>query len=457
MAKYCGRCGSLLNDVTESCPICDIVKTKPQKNKKKMVIVILAIIVLVCAIIGVLFGLGLLDISSINIGSTQKSAIIYNKGNSYYINGSGNLFLLDGENVTSVKEYKDDSECKRVNWLSADNSAYDGKTIYAQCGDESENLYKYTFDEEGIIKESVWVSGEVLKNSVVTNDIGYYTRNMHYWNIDGDYVYFICTPSLEYLQSQKDIAYQLGRISIDGSNIEFIGETASAYAIKDGWIYFYDNGYVYDEGKSDKYYIDYDRVGLYKMKTDGSKKELLLNGFEQDVEDTGLYNQLCDKISIIDDYIYFIDYSENGKSRVCRIRTDGTGLEFVTENGAYSYTVDTKNNNLYYVSGRFGWSSASSRDMYKVYLETGSEQNIGEYKGSGNPEFSYADNYIYMQSYNYSVGTKVCGVRYNISSGVVENLIGIVNQDSEMVINPNTGGYEIQKSEETEEYYWEIE
>ena len=92
---------------------------------------------------------------------------------------------------------------------------------------------------------------------------------MAQWKTDGDYVYFITEPQKDYVNVDKPIYYKLGRISFDGKTIESVNSiTASSYTIDNGWIYYFDNGYV---GNENDFSIESENVGLYKIKIDAVK------------------------------------------------------------------------------------------------------------------------------------------------------------------------------------------
>ncbi len=457
MAKFCGCCGSPLDGNTGLCPNCNKINVN-KKNNKKLLLIILAVVVAVAVVLCVGANFDFSVVSTGSSSDSSDSAIFDDKGKEYYLSGGGNAFLLDEETVNSVKEIADDSGLRSITGLAPTVSVYDGKYLYGRCGDDRTNLYKYSFNEDGTVEKSVWVSEKVLNNSVVVNDIGYYTGNMMDWTICGEYVYFICIPGLEFRVNQYDIAYKLGRISKDGKKIEFIGETASTYAIKDGWIYFYDNGFTFDKKDKHHFEIDKNRAGIYKMRTNGSQKKLLLDNFVMDETHDDGYNRMCDKMQVVGDYLYFIDYSEMGKSRICRMKTDGSDVQYITQNGSYIYTVDTDSNELYYVTGEFGWSQEEFREMYKVSLDSREEHKISEQIDPSCFKLTYWNNYIYFHNSYFYLETnesRTCGMRYSIPTNTLERLNGVVEQNSEFLVNPNTGGYEKKIDEPIEENTWE--
>lgn len=395
------------------------------------------------------------DDGSVTAGNTsEKECVIHNSNGEYYIKSSNIVKLEDDGSVTAVKYNGAEEETNAIS-ISDEKSVYVDDAIYAQQSDITTELYKFDFtNKTDTMERSVWVDEETLLNSDVAINSNY-TGNMSYWNADGDYVYFICNPTMDYFQSEKSIAYRLGRISKDGKTIEFIGEeTASAYTVKDGWIYFYDNGYTYE---SNNFNIDYERAGIYKMKGDGSEKTLLLDGFEPDDRINNYifdeYNTLCDKMNIYNDYLYFIDYSVRGESRVCRVKLDGSGYERISDNGAYCYTINLDKNNMYYASGEGGYSRTGKRTIYEASLKDNAEKELFEYGSIGEPVISYYNGYLYFKNCGQFVATVndkgVSGMRYNLVEEKMERLYGYYE------IEKTTDGIFESQNRKGPYFYWE--
>ena len=165
------------------------------------------------------------------------------------------------------------------------------------------------------------------------------------------------------------------------------------------------------------------------MKSDGSQKQLLLNNFETDENNirTNRFFVYYDKINIVDDYIYFIDHSKNGKSRVSRMKTDGSEQEFVSDKETYSYTVDSENDKLYYATGKFGVCLYGDTTIYEVSIGKKTEVELFKYDVSGQPEFSDYDNHLYFTNQDYFCMSKdarlgVRGMRYDLNNKTLESL-----------------------------------
>lgn len=383
--------------------------------------------------------------------SSRSSSVIKNDFGTYYLSKCGLVKLNEDESVDLVEytyekqiDSKDqDSTLFNNIALSLNKNIAVGNNIYFQDENDNNKLYKCTFEKKNEVIKENWIDINTLKNScvsVLNTDSGY-TGNMDNWQFYGDYVYFNYIPTQDYLSVEKEISYRLGRISLDGTSIEFINDTiASTYAIKDGWIYFYDNGYTYDDSISYGYSIDYNRAGIYKMKCDGTEKQLLIEDFKQvadDAENYNIkkYNIVCDDFSIRDKFIYFLDYSDRGKSRVCRLNIEDNNIDYVSDISAYNYTVDEENHTLYYSSGQYNESQTDPRTIYKLDLNNSEEQELFKYGRYGNPELNIYDDSLYIYSHSFRVGDSkekadVCGMRYNISTSKMDALYGYRESDN---------------------------
>lgn len=488
MANFCGKCGTRLDERTGLCTNCDSSPIKeredataelrsdsennnqteavfqdntyqseqkvqkPKKKSRKAIKITAIILAAVIVVSGVLCVLNCFNIVKIPIIDTVLNSVGLSKYTpktsetpAVIKNGNGEFYLgsyptVKMESDGSLKPIKYAPEGKRLS-LSAEKSAYDGKYIYAQNGDDLSQLYKFELNSDGTASKTVWVDEATLKNSGVVagkkENNNRYTGTMKCFQADGEYIYFLCLPSIEYYMTERDINYRMGRIKKDGTSIEFIGDTrASSFAVRDGWIYFFDNGYndisINPIGESESVSntrIDYARAGIYKMKTDGSQKQLLVGGFTQNKD--YVVNDLCNNLTIAGDYIYYLDCSENGKSRVARIKTDGSDRTYITQGSACSYTLDTDNNKLYYISGEYEKPSLEKRNVYEVGIADKTEIEL--FKVISNEiEFRYSDGYLYfMNTGNYNIGDSsksalTCGKRYNLAERKTEDLKGYV-------------------------------
>ena len=249
---------------------------------------------------------------------------------------------------------------------------------------------------------------------------------------DGQYLYFIIKPSMDYMSAvSKDSLYKIGKMSFDGKEVDWYDVVASSYTIDDGYIYYFNNGYTPDGGS---YSFNFENSGLYKMKLDGSGKELMYNDFEPESDTKNqLYFYDLKDMKVYGDYLYFANYSSKGENKVCRIKKDGSDFETVSKNSAYSLSFDTENNKLYYI-GRGDNTGLAKRKCYEILLDTFDETELFEI-GINEPDVYYYNNYLYL---NYadtalaadisSVSSVMIGERYDTVNKKLELLYGHYNK-----------------------------
>ena len=290
-----------------------------------------------------------------NENENGKSLIIKN-GDMDLLTG-GQLVSIDDEKVSLFDNVKnlDDSNTKNISY---GNSVVIDDTIYTVG--KSKTLSKYKLNDEELIEEE-WVSSDTLFNNVIAETEGSsqpsYVSCMDNFQTDGNYVYFVVDNKFEYAQSIKSVANRLGRISLDGNDVEFVGDVvATAYTIDDEYIHYFDNG------KEENGNVDSSKIGIYKAKLDGSKKECLYSDFEKDSSNSNNV-ELCTQLMVKNNKIYFVDNSALGKGRVCKINMNGSGYNFVTENSAISFGLDEKGETLYFTNTDYLISTLYKKDL----------------------------------------------------------------------------------------------
>lgn len=388
------------------------VPKKQKKKSKKPLIAITSLVLVVAIVVGVFFMLPKGTASKV-----PNSAVFKNQYGEYYL-GTYNLENT-GEFTSSTLTYDNEEEESNFGAINPYSTAYDGESFYGRIGDNA-TLFKTSFDSKSHANAEIWVSESNLSNMDLR------AVCMYYFQADEDYIYFSYQPPLEYFISELEDTYKLGRISKDGKDIYLYDEVASSYAVKDGWIYYYDNGYVYDESQN-RYGYNENNIGIYKMKVDGSNKQTLCDDFTEDDNEATDAIRCCDKLRIYGDNLYYLDYSVSGKSRVCRMDLDGNQLEYISENGAFNYAVDTENNFLYYSTGELGNAQTDKRTLYQVNLNNGEEESLMKLS-YGNIDFSVYNNTLYFFDNNFAPGDtdnhKVSGMRYDIKNEKLQNLMG---------------------------------
>lgn len=387
-----------------------------------------------------LFALLLLPVIGMTVISGCSSAEKTSTGNEVVVNNNGNDYYLDagiivnlGKNgelsAVGCEATEDNNNVQYVDniapeKLSKYKSVYINNAIY--CVKES-NLYKYTFtDNKNILKKE-----EITINSDAFAD-EYGSKLIYDLKTDGQYLYFIIKPSMDYMSAvSKDSLYKIGKMSFDGKEVDWYDVVASSYTIDDGYIYYFNNGYTPDGGS---YSFNFENSGLYKMKLDGSGKELMYNDFEPESDTKNqLYFYDLKDMKVYGDYLYFANYSSKGENKVCRIKKDGSDFETVSKNSAYSLSFDTENNKLYYI-GRGDNTGLAKRKYYEILLDTFDETELFEI-GINEPDVYYYNNYLYL---NYadtalaadisSVSSVMIGERYDTVNKKLELLYGHYNK-----------------------------
>lgn len=363
--------------------------------------------------------------------STGNEVVVNNNGNDYYLDAG--LIVNLGKNgelsAVGCEATEDNNNVQYVDniapeKLSKYKSVYINNAIY--CVKES-NLYKYTFtDNKNILKKE-----EITINSDAFAD-EYGSKLIYDLKTDGQYLYFIIKPSMDYMSAvSKDSLYKIGKMSFDGKEVDWYDVVASSYTIDDGYIYYFNNGYTPDGGS---YSFNFENSGLYKMKLDGSGKELMYNDFEPESDTKNqLYFYDLKDMKVYGDYLYFANYSSKGENKVCRIKKDGSDFETVSKNSAYSLSFDTENNKLYYI-GRGDNTGLAKRKCYEILLDTFDETELFEI-GINEPDVYYYNNYLYL---NYadtalaadisSVSSVMIGERYDTVNKKLELLYGHYNK-----------------------------
>lgn len=363
--------------------------------------------------------------------STGNEVVVNNNGNDYYLDAGIIVNLGKNGELSAVgcEATEDNNNVQYVDniapeKLSKYKSVYINNAIY--CVKES-NLYKYTFtDNKNILKKE-----EITINSDAFAD-EYGSKLIYDLKTDGQYLYFIIKPSMDYMSAvSKDSLYKIGKMSFDGKEVDWYDVVASSYTIDDGYIYYFNNGYTPDGGS---YSFNFENSGLYKIKLDGSGKELMYNDFEPESDTKNqLYFYDLKDMKVYGDYLYFANYSSKGENKVCRIKKDGSDFETVSKNSAYSLSFDTENNKLYYI-GRGDNTGLAKRKCYEILLDTFDETELFEI-GINEPDVYYYNNYLYL---NYadtalaadisSVSSVMIGERYDTVNKKLELLYGHYNK-----------------------------
>ena len=414
MAKFCGRCGSPLNSqglcpncapkaaqspaVTPAAPAAAAQTVKPEKKKNKLKIIIpviagsLVVIgaLVFCAIFFKWFGGTSEEKPSKDVVTSQLQAVSKTSYGTMW--GRYNLDL-----VTSEEQLLENTMLgeERVD----PRMAQDGDTFYGVVSDKVDAWRKVTVTGKTSATTDIWVSEQQLDDSILcfkAGDSKIHVRDMGIFFADGDWVYSYVAGSLEWRTSHQELNYRIVRASKDGKTIEFVGDEtvrACECVVYNGWIYYVDNGYVYD-GKAMS--TDESRVGIYKMKCDGSGKTCIYSEFKPTVGyDYGYYGN-AGNLTLYNGKLYFDDFSD-GSSSLARINLDGSGYERLTVNiPCDSFAIDPENDMLYFVEGKCHNASQNAAKLYKLDLGSRELNILGGWvlSYSANP-IAVVDGYLY--------------------------------------------------------------
>lgn len=199
-----------------------------------------------------------------------------------------------------------------------------------------------------------------------------------YINVVGDWIYFY---------SQTDDLSGIFKIRIDGSERQYLGTGKYYLNVVNDWIYFMDNTIG-----------DYN-YGIYRMRTDGSKKELLIN-------------ENISNIYIIDDYIYYrLDKDNDGG--FYKVKTDGTQSqrfytdEFLSQHTSIGVKFVVEGEWLYYNKQYIHVDN--QKGIYKIKVDGTEWQPVFTIKDGDTNEYSEELNGFTLQesSIYYSLNSYV--------------------------------------------------
>lgn len=425
-ALVCGYCGKNQKSNTENDS-----SDKRSKRTLQHFFIISIIIICIGAISGVVFfASGKLQLfNHSDSDSDNYSNVFTNQYGSYYTSGSVLVLINDDGTMEKVVYYDIDSANEKKDACINPNSAvFDTDCIYAQSDEGLENnkLYKYHFIDKTTLERTVWVQDNVLKESVLWvnkyDACGLDTKN---WIKSGDYIFFLYVPNKSYIHFDSKDAYTICRVKKDGSSIEsFSSNRVSSFTVNNNWIYFWENGYV----DSHKWYND-KFVGLKKMRFDSSEEITILSGLELSSKmQTPLLCNICDQLKSIEQYVYFIDRSVSGKSRLYRINTqDNDCIELISKESVKSYGIDLEQNKVYYVTDNLDINSDTKPNFIVHNLNTGEESVLLE--GILNSDYEVplimGDQIFFYNAFSTVKNNKdICGAKYMIKKKTLKYLYG---------------------------------
>jgi len=487
--QFCGNCGAKLGTVqaapasvysgAPASPLptepAEAQKAKKSINKKAVFIGGGIGVAAIAAILIVLFlvilpggsdsGSDYTQNTTFNIGGTEYYAaygLVKNSGDPSFV-------MLTGEE-------------EKYAFIDVLRSARVGNTFY--CGRTGVGpdycFVRSTINGDGTATESKWISDEVILESsfiqeynsaggnLGTSDARMWlaTASMNFY-ADGDYIYFNLKPDHEHAINQGYLTDNIVRVPLDGSRIERVGDLMAAdMVISDGWIYYFDDGFC----PSDKGTIgpsDESRVGIYKARTDGSGAALIRRLSVSDEQKTNSYGgySVCGDMRIIDGKLYYLDYTEEGRGRICRMALDGSGIEYLSENAAHYYAYDRDHNAMYYIASSYDrnkryerfWQTNEKYECCRYDIASGAEQSWLIYSAGTLYGAGYRNGYVYYldtSNRQYSEYEYIRGMRLNTSTNQCELLLWHDDTTYEWITDPATGRPKHEKIEGDRYLYW---
>lgn len=156
-------------------------------------------------------------------------------------------------------------------------------------------------------------------------------------NIQGDWIYYVVPTSMGSYGGTNPIR----KMKTDGTQRQTVSQDkeVTEMVVSGGWIYY--TSYDYSNWK----------VALYKVRTDGTGKQKLYEGYEDFAEVPASKKGIPSDIQIADNHVYLLIKKECGYSKACsniyRMNTDGSLLTAVNSK-EYAVSMQIANGNVYY-------------------------------------------------------------------------------------------------------------
>lgn len=446
-------------------------KTAPA-DKKLRVWIACVVVFAVAAILAAASGIFVFCFSGGDT-STDSDSITFSKNDkTYYV--SPILFNVTDQDDPALMTV--DNEKYGETFFHTDRYARIGNTMYGidtRYGRSSADwLTKVTFSSDNQLTETSWVDSELTQHCpYARSDVDApsdWIGTIAHMATDGKDIYFNVDASDNYyFLSQPTVESTFGKISLDGKSIEPIpGINAIDFVLDDGWIYYFDDGsyadrisYIHNSVKD---------VGIYKAKLDGSEKQRIYEFTftnEEERNYSGYVGDLSGKMQIINDQIYFLDYTKTGGGRLYRINKDGSDAEAISKSSVYSYALDTDQNIVYYYVEQnysiYGGITDIPTDINprfcKYDIASGTETEIPHVK-SNKMDLIYDNGYLYFSNNEFEYGHDShakSGLRMDTATEKSQWLVAYQENSIEHITNPETGRKERKENLGERKIYWE--
>lgn len=399
-------------------------------------------------------------IFSENVYDTQ-SKFVFDVDNIKYYNTGETLFSIKNENDIDYVFYGDNDNNNSDSIYLPDTFSSSGKNStfsnivlindtyyycdirnkYSICSinvrENSFSSAKELYDKKSFVQ---MIKNEPYMSAITDEQIDkwakYFTEYITNCVYGGDgFIYFIFLDR-SLMKETEPINFRVGRFAIDGSKIEMMSYIcASDMTVKNGHIYYYNDGREYFKGKAEK---DYNKNGVIQSiysDENGESGQLFDIDFTPD-SDSDKMTELCNHMTIVGDYLFYIDDSEKGKSRLYKVNLDGSGVEKLTDDKCSDYYIDTRSSNIYF----WNKDGKSNYSFFKRSLNNEKEEILfnlvheddqldfmykidvdGDYLYLG--ESNYFHSYYVMDKNNPKQSKfNVAGQRFNLKDNYLENL-----------------------------------
>lgn len=298
------------------------------KNKKISIIVLIAFIVIIAIIIGICSRkeIGNTNGNLNNLGFTvKKGSWVYYKG--YNQGAEDGIYKTKGNKKEKVTE---------------DYSIYlnaSGNYIYFIDAEESDivRMKKNGEDRETIVEDV-----DIEKITIIDNWIYYFDgsdfckiktngkdqrvlleKSIENYEIVGNWIYY---------SYKNDGKYVIAKVKINGAdNTKIDTDAGKAFIVKENNIYYINENYDYDN-----YEYSYE---LYKMKTNGKKKEKI-------ADISGAVN--VDNINFYNNEIYYTKENEERVLSIYKIKLNGKNETKVVDIEGYTTNINIHDDWIYY-------------------------------------------------------------------------------------------------------------
>ena len=366
-----------------------------------------------------------------------------------YMNGI-NLSLIGADATPGDLVALKDDDGADVSALCR-KAGFDGNAFYAF--DNGGNLRRLTLTDNTEVDNERWFSADELRESVLGyfGDSGeVYARDLTDFTADGGDVFARVEGSFEYANDHKALNNRL--VHFDDGSIKLVGDEdvrAVSFTVSDGWIYYADNGYEYDVARNE-YRYNSNRVGIYRIRADGTEKTLLKDSFDEyAIEDTEPHFGCAGNLSVSGGKLYFISLTDGEKTFLYRMDADGSNEERLTAVSVDNYAVDPGGDTVYVRTGVFGVSPAGVQKLYRVDLNEKTNQMMTELQGS-TYYMTIADGCLYVYDDHRDFRNK-CLKRIDLKNSKIHYLFCRTFEKTE---KDGDAGIELKVEEKSPEYKW---